>query len=106
MSHYSGDRTIDGVEVTVDGKPLDPRLDIKKISPDGFEWSYEGDSPAQLALALLMEHLKDAQKAIAFHEEFMREIVANFNNEWEMNSEDIEVALQEIFGDSHRQKVN
>ena len=26
MKHYLGDRTIDGVKVTVDGAPLDPRL--------------------------------------------------------------------------------
>lgn len=100
MKHYRGDRTIDGVEVTVDGKPLDPRLDIKEVSPDGFEWSYEGDSPTQLALALLADHLNDAQKALAWHERFMKEIVANFNNEWEMSSEDIEIALTDIFADS------
>ena len=40
MKHYSGDRTIDGVKVTVDGAALDPRLDIMEFSKNGFEWSY------------------------------------------------------------------
>ena len=26
MKHYVGDRTIDGVKVTVDGAPLDPKV--------------------------------------------------------------------------------
>ena len=57
MKHYAGDRTIDGVKVTVDGAPLDPRVDIMAFSKNGFEWSYEGPEPRQLALALLADHL-------------------------------------------------
>jgi len=35
---------------------LDPRpsLQLRKHSPDGFEWSYGGSGPAQLALAILL----------------------------------------------------
>lgn len=96
MKVYRGDRTLDGVEVTVDGKPLDPRTDIKTISENGFEWSYEGDEPAQLALAILADHLGNDQEALAKYETFMREIVANFNNEWEMSEEDVAIALKNI----------
>ena len=89
MKTYTGDRTIDGIQVLVDGKHLDPRTDLKSASKNGFEWSYEGPEPAQLAFALLMDHLGDAAKADALHLAFMREIVANFDNTWEMTSADI-----------------
>ncbi len=96
MKVYSGDRTIDGLQVTVDGEPLDPRFDLKVLSPDGFEWTYEGPEPAQLALAMLADHYGDGDKALAHHETFMREVVANFANEWEMTSDDMDEVLAEI----------
>jgi Family of unknown function (DUF6166) len=96
MKTFCGDRTIDGVKVTVDGKPLDQRLDIQKFTPNGFEWSYEGPEPRQLALAILAAHLDDAAKAKALVEPFMTAVVANFGNEWEMTSADIDAALAAI----------
>lgn len=98
MKIYTGDRTIDGIRVLVDGEPLDPRFDLKRMSKTGFEWTYEGAAPAQLALAILAEHYQNDDKALAHHEPFMREIVANFDNEWEMTSEDIDRALANILG--------
>jgi hypothetical protein len=93
MKTYNGDRTIDGIQVTVDGKPLNPRADLKAYSKNGFEWSYEGPEPRQLAFALLMDHLGDAARAAALDEAFMRTIVANFDNSWEMTSADIDANL-------------
>jgi hypothetical protein len=98
MKHYAGDRTIDGVKVTVDGAPLDPRVNFMEFSKNGFEWSYEGPEPRQLALALLADHLGDAVAAKAAVEPFMRAIVANFGNEWEMSSADIDLALAGLAG--------
>ncbi|MDQ9783010.1 DUF6166 domain-containing protein, partial [Serratia marcescens] len=63
MKHYVGDRTIDGVKVTVDGAPLNPRTDVMEFTKNGFEWSYEGPEPRQLALAMLADHLGDAESA-------------------------------------------
>ena len=93
MKTYTGDRTIDGIQVLVDGRPLNPRTDLKPLSKNGFEWSYEGPEPAQLAFALLVDHLNDPQRADAMHEAFMREIVANFDNTWELTSADIDADL-------------
>jgi hypothetical protein len=93
MKTYIGDRTIDGVKVTVDGAPLDPCVDVKEFTKNGFEWSYEGPEPRQLALALLVAHLGDKTVALAMAEPFMRAIVANFGNEWEMTSDDIDLVL-------------
>ena len=60
MKTYTGDRTIDGIAVLVDGKPLSPHYDQLKLTDYGFEWSYEGPEPSQLAFALLFDHLGDA----------------------------------------------
>ncbi len=95
MKTYRGDRTIDGLEVTVDGNSLDQNFDLKVVSEDGFEWGYEGASPAQLALAILAD-ARGNEYALANYELFMREIVANFNNEWEMTTADIDEALENI----------
>ena len=93
---FRGDRTIDGAEVTVDGQPLDPRLALRTFTDHGFDWSYEGASPRQLALAILAEHLDDENDALGLAEAFMLRVVANFNNEWEMSSADIDAAITNI----------
>ena len=56
MKTYEGKRTIDGLVVTVDGKPLDEHYDVKRFTKYGFEWNYEGESPQQLALAILADY--------------------------------------------------
>jgi hypothetical protein len=96
MKHYRGERTIDGLQVTVDGTPLPERTDIAALSDTGFEWTYEGTAPTQLALALLADHLANDASARAKHAAFMRAVVANFGNEWEMTSADIDAALETI----------
>ncbi len=93
MKTYVGERTIDGIRVSVDSQPLPARQDIRMLGRNGFEWSYEGPEPNQLALALLADHLGDQARALALHDRFMREIVANFDNDWEMSSADIDAVL-------------
>ena len=96
MKRYEGGRSLAGAVVTVDGAPLDPRFDLKRLSATGFEWTYEGAGPAQLALALLADHLGDDAKALALHEAFMRAVVADLDNSWELNSAEIDAALKAI----------
>ena len=93
---YRGDRTIDGIMVTVDGEPLDERYDIHQFTALGFEWTYVGDSPQQLALALLADHFEDDKKALEHSEQFMQKVIADLDNEWEMTSADIDAALASI----------
>jgi hypothetical protein len=93
---YVGDRTIDGIVVTVDGKPLPERTDARRYSRNGFEWSYEGPEPSQLAYAMLVDHLGDTAEAERLQPQFMRSVVANFQNEWEMTTADIDRVLQRL----------
>ena len=80
--------------VTVDGRPLDPRFDIKKFSAAGYEWTYEGDGPNQLALAILADHLGDPRRALELTDRFMRTVVADLDNAWRLTSEEVEAALR------------
>src|SRR5260370_5400825 len=98
MKLYTGDWTIDGVKVTVDGAPLDPGVDVVEFTRNGFEWRYEGPETRQLALALLVDHLGDKDRAKAYVEPFMQAVVANFGNEWEMSSADLDEALAALSG--------
>ena len=90
---------MDGLEVTVDGAPLPERYEVKQFTPYGFEWTYEGAEPQQLALALLVAHLGDQHRAVALSEAFMKTIVANLDNDWTLSSEEIDAALQKIEAD-------
>jgi hypothetical protein len=94
MKTYEGKRTIDGLVVTVDGKPLGEHYHVYRFTKFGFEWTYEGDSPRQLALAILIDHLGDNDKAIRLSEPIMKKIVANLDNDWRLTGAEIEAALQ------------
>ncbi len=96
MKIYEGGRGLDGAVVTVDGAPLNPCFDIKRFSRMGFEWTYEGDGPRQLALALLCDHLGDPQRALTLTETFMRNVVAELDNAWRLTSEEIDAALKNL----------
>src|SRR5260221_9528165 len=98
MKVYAGGRSLDGAVVTVDGKRLDPRYDLKALSRTGFEWTYEGAGRAQLALELLADHLGDDRRALVLHERFMQHVIADLDNSWELTSADIDAALAEIGG--------
>jgi hypothetical protein len=94
MKTYEGKRTIDGLVVTVDGRPLDEHYEVKRFTQFGFEWTYEGGSPLQLALAILFDYLGDTDRAIHWAEPFMREVIANLDNDWTMTSDQIDAFLQ------------
>jgi len=93
MKLYAGVRTIDGLTVTVNGEPLDEAYDVKRFTKWGFEWTYVGAEPSQLALAILVDYLSDGAKAIENCDKFMRDVVANMNNDWTLTSDEIDKAL-------------
>jgi len=95
MTTYEGKRTIDGLVVTVNGKPLNEHYEVKRFTKYGFEWTYEGDSPQQLALAILFEHLGDKDRAIRLSEPFMKRIVANLDNDWTLGGDEIDAFVRD-----------
>ena len=96
MKTYEGERTLRGTKVTVDGAPLPPRTDLHGFSKTGFEWTYTGSGPRQLALALLADHLRNDATALALSEPFMQQVVAHLDNAWTLTTADIDAALATI----------
>lgn len=98
MKVYEGRRSIDGLVVTVDGRPLPEHYEVKRFTRFGFEWTYEGDSPQQLSLAVLVDFLGDHVRAIQLSRPFMRAVVANLDNDWRLTGFEIEDAVRELEG--------
>jgi hypothetical protein len=99
-------------------KALNPRNDLYNHSPDGFEYGYAGSGPAQLALALLADHLKyfpedkalarriarlesdvaeesSDRLAVLCHQAFKFTVIAPLKGDsWQMTSEEITSMLR------------
>jgi hypothetical protein len=93
---YSGKRGrfINAVEVRERGslitRPLELRLDLFNDSPTRFEWGYGGSGPAQLALAILADHLGDGAAAVCRHQVFKWSVVAKLDSaEWRLSPREI-----------------
>lgn len=51
----------------------------------GFEWSYAGSGPAQLALAILVDCLGDPKRASALYQKFKFKVIAGLPQQgWEL----------------------
>lgn len=81
-ARYIGLRTKSGTEVvvqTAEGSTnLQPRLDLIRHSPVGFDWGRCGSGQAQLALALLAHVSGDDAFALEHYQLFQHEIIARF----------------------------
>jgi len=109
MKIYRGERTAEGVEVTITTPAQTTTLrpdwsqKILNHSPDGFEWGYHGSGPAQLSLAIMLEHFitrLDSHEAIAkahdYYQDFKKFTVANFGDSWQISDEEIDAVLKRI----------
>ena len=97
MKQYEGHRTWNGVEVTINGVPLNPRLNLRNHSPTGLEWGYGGSGSAQLALAILADHFGDGQQALNLYQRFKWAVIAELpRKRWILASRGIDEALQHI----------
>jgi hypothetical protein len=102
MKVYRGVRERFVVRVMVNDEPLDPRLDLANHSPSGFEWGYPGSGPAQLALALLGDHLGDDAEALARHQAFKLKVVTVLPPDgWVLTTTDVHEALAAIQDGGH-----
>jgi hypothetical protein len=96
MKTYAGIRGFDGLQVTVDGRKLPEHYEVKQFTTWGFEWTYEGESPQQLALAILYDHTRDKVRSIGLSGAFMKKVVANLDNDWTLTGDEIDRAVAEI----------
>ena len=95
-STYSGARESNGTtSVSVNGRPLDMRTELRKESATTFDWGYEGrGAPDQLALAILADHIADDEKARRYYEHFLRCVVRRLPNEsWVLTGAEIDWVL-------------
>jgi hypothetical protein len=99
---YTGRRSPQGCVVwIIDGngerKPLNPRRELRNHSPTGFEWGYGGSGPAQLALAILAEHLGDDHTALNLYQRFKWPCIAPMRSaSLSLSSEEIENCLAQL----------
>lgn len=97
MKTYEGVRSYGQRVVTVNGRRLNPRFDLAMHSPDVFEWSYGGSGPAQLALAILADHLNDDEQAMNLYHRFKWAVIAGLPRRgWTLTNAQIDVAIQNI----------
>jgi Family of unknown function (DUF6166) len=126
LRYYVGGRTRDqkvwvGVRGPTDPRhrDLNPRNDLFNHSPDGFEYGYTGSGPAQLALAIVADHLKhnpqDVQYAIKIarlddaipestdklalrcHQAFKFAVIASLKGDsWQLTSEQVSTYLRKM----------
>src|SRR5262245_39307048 len=96
VTTFAGRREFDGLVVTVDGKPLPEHYEVQRFTKWGFEWTYEGPSPQQLALAILFEHLGDKERAIRLSAPFMHDVVATLDNDWTLTSDQVKGGIERM----------
>jgi len=78
-------------------KPLNPRQELRNHSPTGFEWGYGGSGPAQLALAILAEHLGNDDAALNLYQDFKWACIAQIcGANWSLSSEEIDNCLARL----------
>src|SRR5437773_5148182 len=102
LKRYEGKRLHGQAIVTVNGQPLNPRFDLRNHSPNGFEWGYGGSGPAQLALAILANCLRDDEQALTLYQGFKWKVIASLPHEgWTLTGDQIRDALQAIEKERH-----
>lgn len=96
MSIYKGMRRTDVTSVTVDDVPLQPRLDLRALSQNGYEWGYVGSGPYQLALDILAHEIGD-RRALGNYRSFCENTIARLKSDtWVLQGDQIEVSLQGV----------
>jgi Family of unknown function (DUF6166) len=102
---YVGVRSVDGdlYEVVVERlgqKPykLNWRNDIRDHSPTGISWGYGGSGPAQCALAILADYLKDDLRAESLYMDFKWAYIAKLDQDagFELTERELENFITKI----------
>lgn len=94
MTTYSGERMGSRVLVRVDDELLCPRLDLYPHGCGGFDWGSRGSGAAQLALAILADHLpSDENRALASYQRFKERVLACLvSDRWTLTDSEVKDA--------------
>ena len=105
---YTGKIINDGVIKDVDrvvtngsGKRLNLEASLRVVnhSPTGFCWGYGGSGPAQLALAILLDHFNgDRDRALSLYQDFKSKVIAGLpmDSDFVLTDEQVESTISEI----------
>jgi len=97
-------RFVNEAGATVSERNLSPRTDFFNHSPDGYQWSYGGSGPSQLALAILADHLDDKVAAVRLHQAFKSDRISKLPKaDFEMTSDEVAawlLANREVAGNA------
>ena len=105
---YTGKIINDGVIKDVDrivtngkGKRLNLQASLTVVnhSPTGFCWGYSGSGPAQLALAILLDHFNgDRERALSLYQDFKSKAIAGLpmDSDFVLTDEQVESTISEI----------
>jgi len=111
MKTYVGNRSGGICEVWIEEngnrRDLPLYLHVRNHSPSGFEWGYGGSGPAQLALALLVEHFtvdrgdgmpwSNIEAALHLYQRFKFKVVGGLDKKaWRLTTTDINRAIEEL----------
>jgi hypothetical protein len=95
---YNGERIDSGTRVWIDDKEHGKITDlphVKRHSPTGFEWGYNGSGPADLALSILSYHLEMPNGvAASLYQAFKMEWIARLDEKWSIHRNQIDAWLQ------------
>lgn len=93
MKFYTGTKGCTDARIYENGemRVLDPRRDLCDHSPDGFAWGYGGSGPAQLALAICADALRDDQRALRVYQAFKWNVVSFWKQDrgWEIDETEV-----------------
>jgi hypothetical protein len=106
---YTGIRKPDGTTaVLVDRTAVLPlRLDLRQLATHGFEWGYGEGGAAQLALALLADHLDDDDRALALYSHVKRHLIWTLPAlGWTLTGAEIEAVIKKIEAQSARERLS
>ena len=112
MRVYKGIRGADGTARIIVAEPdkpdrlLPPRTDLHRRCATGLDWGYTGNGPAQCALALLADALRDDPRAMRVHGEFHCCVIAALPRhlQWQLTQEQVaarEIEDKTVAGDPH-----
>ncbi len=93
-------KDVDRIIINGRGETLDLEASFRvyTYSPTGFNWGYGGAGPHQTALAILMDHLNDNERALAMAPEFANTVISHLpmDEDFVLTDETVEGAISMI----------